>query len=161
MFHSNMRALDIFGDKATSDSRRRCQPAGENADANLLFDLHLRVAITYTVAYAGIKAMPYCFDELKADMEERGHPLSLVFDTETSADTPWGLAKTYADEVFAFLDDNDGWNADGSMSREYNRVPFSDFSMKDSAGNSYSPYQPINTPYKVSRRNAPHKRFNA
>eukprot|EP00904_Undaria_pinnatifida_P002795 jgi/Undpi1/12516/HiC_scaffold_6.g02185.m1 len=153
MFHSNMRALDIFGDKETSDSRRRCQPAREDDDdAKLLFDLHLRVAVTYTVAYAGIQAMPYCFDELEAEMEGRGHPLSLVFDNETSVNTPWGLAKAYADEVYAFLDDNDGWNADGSMSREYNRVPFSDFSMTDSAGNSYEPYTPVNTPYKLRNR---------
>ena len=150
MFHPNMRALDIFGDKETSDSRRRCQPAREDDDgAKLLFDLHLRVAITYTVAYAGIKAMPYCFHELEAEMEERGHPLSLVFDTETSVDTPWGLAKAYADEAYAFLDENDGWNADGSLSRQYNRVPFSDFAMTDSAGNSYEPYTPINSAYKV------------
>ena len=151
MFHPNMRALDVFGDKETSDSRRRCQPPPEDDDdAKLLFDLHLRVAVTYTVAYAGIQAMPYCFDELEAEMEGRGHPLSLVFDNETSVNTPWGLAKAYADEVYAFLDENDGWNADGSMSREYNRVPFSDFSMTDSAGNSYEPYTPVNTPYKVS-----------
>lgn len=143
-----MRAIDIFGDKYTSDSRRRCQPEGD--DDKTFFDLHLRVAITYLVGYAGAQTMPHCFDALETIMEERGHPLSLVLEGEPSVDTPWGLAKAYFDETLAFLDKNDGWNADGSMNREHNRVPFSDFDIEDSAGNSWTPYQPVNSPYKVS-----------
>lgn len=146
-----MRALDIFGDKHTTDSRRRCQPDEGDGDAGkLLLDLHLRVAITYLIAYAGATTMPDCFEPLEAVMEERGHPLSLILDGEPSVDTPWGLAKAYFEEVLAFLDENDGWNADGSLSRDHNRVPFSDFAMTDSAGNSWSPYEPVNSPYKVS-----------
>ena len=109
------------------------------------------MAVTYLVAYAGAQTMPGCLELLEPEMEERGHPLSLVLGDDTSVDTPWGLAKAYFDETLAFLDKNDGWNADGSMSREYNRVPFSDFAVKDSAGNSWTPYQPINTPYKARR----------
>ena len=153
MFHPNKRALDIFGDKDTSNSRRRCQPSEDDGDeAKLLFDLHLRVAITYLIAYAGVQTMPYCFDPLDAEMEKRGHPLSLILEGEQSVVKPWGLAKAYFDETLAFLDENDGWNADGSMNREYNRVPFSDFSLTDSAGNSWTPYRPINSIHKVSTR---------
>ena len=51
MFHPTETALDVFGDKSTSDARRRCQPgAGEDST---LFDLHLRVAIVYTFVYSG------------------------------------------------------------------------------------------------------------
>lgn len=96
--------------------------------------------------------MPYCFDPLDAEMEKRGHPLSLILEGEQSVVKPWGLAKAYFDETLAFLDENDGWNADGSMNREYNRVPFSDFSLTDSAGNSWTPYRPINSIHKVSTR---------
>lgn len=147
MFHSNGVALDIFGDKATSSARRRCKPsAGAETE---LFDLHLRVGIMYVATYAGLKNMPYCREQLEPLMEAAGHPLSLL-DGEPSVDTPWGLAKTYVDEIFDFLDEHDGWNADGSLSREYNRIPFSDYTKTDSEGNSWTGFIPKNSPYKVS-----------
>ena len=108
------------------------------------------MAVTYLVAYAGAQTMPGCLELLEPEMEERGHPLSLVLGDDTSVDTPWGLAKAYFDETLAFMDKNDGWNADGSMNREYNRIPFSDYAVTDSAGNSWTPYRPINSPYRVS-----------
>ncbi|CAM9609976.1 unnamed protein product, partial [Hapterophycus canaliculatus] len=148
---SEAPALDIFGDKDTSDSRRRCQPEEDDAEGRALFDLHLRVAVVYAVAYSANEDMPYCTD-IAALMEERGHSLSLLEGDQTT-DTPWGLAKAYTDEVKAFLDENDGWNADGSLGgREYNLTPFSDFSYKDSSGNRWNGYTPKNTPYKVTRR---------
>lgn len=52
MFHTNGVALDVFGDKKTSDARRRCQPS--HGEDTTLFDLHLRVAIIYTFVYAGL-----------------------------------------------------------------------------------------------------------
>lgn len=151
MFHTTQTALDIFGDKETSDSRRRCQADGDddNEEFNFLFDMHLRVAVVYTLAYGGIQGMPYCSNHLKQLMEAAGHPMSLLLEGEPSIDTPWGLAKAYVDEVTAFLVKNDGWNADGSLSREFNRIPFSDFAITDSAGNSWEPYVPKNSPYKV------------
>ena len=81
-------------------------------------------------------------------MEDRGHPLSLIMQ-DTNIDTPWGLAKAYVTETFAYMLENDGWNADGSESRQFNRIPFSDYAIKDSAGNKWTPYQPQNSPYKV------------
>lgn len=146
MFHTTLTALDIFGDKETSEARRRCQPdAGEDF---LLFDMHLRVAIVYTLAYGALQDMPYCLGELEPLMEEGGYPLSLLEGNSTT-DTPWGLGKAYVNEVTAFLTNNDGWNADGSFSREFNLIPFSDFAITDSAGNSWEPYIPKNSPYKV------------
>ncbi|CAM9235018.1 unnamed protein product [Laminaria digitata] len=150
MFHANNKALDIFGDKTTSDSRRRCQPNQDDADAKLLHDLHLGVAIIYAAVYGGYLAMPYCADILENLMEERGHPMSLLLDGNPGVDTPWGLAKAYVDETTAYLVENDGWNADGQLSRSHNRIPFSDFSAYDSAGNTWTPYRPQNSPYELS-----------
>lgn len=84
-------------------------------------------------------------------MEERNHTLSLLLgtDEEPTVDTPWGLAKAYVDEIFEFMMEHDGWNADGSATREFNRVPFSDYAIRDSAGNSWKPFVPANSPYKV------------
>ena len=96
--------------------------------------------------------MPYCLETLEALMDERDHSLSLILDGDPSLDTPWGLAKAYSDEVFAFLLENDGWNADGSASRDVNLVPFSDYAITDSAGNSWSPFVPANSPYEVRER---------
>lgn len=147
MFTAIPTALDIFGDKETSDVRRRCQP--DEGEGTSLLDLHLTISGFYVYAYAGVRTMPYCLDVFEPLMEQAGLPLSLVLDVDADVSTPWGLAKAYVDEVFGYLDENDGWNADGSMSRDYNRVPFSDFTITDSAGNSWAPYKPRNTPYKV------------
>ena len=149
MFHTNVRALDIFGDKQTSDARRRCRPADEDEDAQLLYDLHLRVGVVYVIVYASTLFMPFCTQELEAVMEARGHPLSLIMQEDSSIDTPWGLAKAYVTEAMAYMVKNDGWNADGSQSRDFHRIPFSDYATKDSAGNTWTPYHPQNSPYKV------------
>ncbi|CAM9509280.1 unnamed protein product, partial [Scytosiphon promiscuus] len=148
---SEAPALDIFGDKDTSDARRRCRPESDDVEGWALFDLHLRVAVMYAVAYLADVDMPYCTD-VAVLMEERGHSLSLLEGNQTT-DTPWGLAKTYSDEVKAFVDGNDGWNADGTLGgREYNLTPFSDFSYRDSAGNKWKGYTPKNSPYKVTKQ---------
>lgn len=92
MFHTNGRALDIFGDKKKSEDRRRCQPTSD--DNKELYELHLRVAISYVAAYAGIVAMPYCLDQLDPVMTSLGLPLSLVLEgDDADVSTPWGLAK--------------------------------------------------------------------
>ncbi|CAN0217950.1 unnamed protein product, partial [Scytosiphon promiscuus] len=151
--------LDIFGDKETSDNRRRCQPEDDDDDEQkLLFLLHYRVAEIYAVVGAALKSMPFCRETIEPLMESRGHPLSFLEDgDEDSVNTsmPWGLGRAYGDEIWAYLTENDGWNADGSMGgREFNRVPFSgDFSMTDSEGNSWTPYEPKNTPYEFTKKN--------
>ena len=140
-FEPNGVALDIFGDKETSDARRRCQPDDGDEAGRVLMDMHLSVVTLYAAAYVGWKHMPRCADQVTAQMEAVGCPISLVDvaegDPEPSTDTPWGLAKAYVDETVAFLNKYDGWNADGSMGgKEFNRIPFTgDFSFADSAGN--------------------------
>lgn len=57
MFDPNGVALDVFGDKATSDSRRRCHPAEGDEGGRVLLDMHLSVTVLYAVAYAGWKHM--------------------------------------------------------------------------------------------------------
>ena len=150
MFRPGNVALDIFGDKETSDARRRCQPDPFDSEGQDLFDLHLRVAIMYTLVYGGLMGTPFCRELVEPLMDSIGHPLSLVFDdADPSDDTPWGLAKTYFDEIDAWMTQNDGWNADGSANRDYNKIPFSDYATTDSEGNSWTPYTPKNSPWKV------------
>ncbi|CAM9150528.1 unnamed protein product [Ectocarpus sp. 8 AP-2014] len=154
MFEPNGVALDIFGDKETSDARRRCQPTTE--EDRVIFDLHLSVSVSYAISYIGWKHMPYCSEQIAAEAEALGAPMSLVDvgegDPEPSTDTPWGLAKAYIDEVWAFLMENDGWNADGRLGgREVNLTPFTgDFAFSDSAGSTWDGYEPKNSPYKFS-----------
>ncbi len=141
MFQPNGVALDIFGDKSTSDARRRCQPAEVNQVGPALINVHMSAAVLYAVAYFGWKYTPWCADLITTQMEAVGCPLSLAAiaegEAEPSTDTPWGLAKAYIDETVSFLTENDGWNADGGMGgKEFNRIPFTgDFSYADSAGN--------------------------
>lgn len=161
MFHANSKALDIFGDKTTSNDRRRCQPDEDDEEGQLLYNLHLGVTIIYTAVYGGYQYMPFCADILENLMEERGHPLSLLLEGNAGIDTPWGLAKAYIDETSAYLVENDGWNSDGSLSRNHNRIPFSDFSVEDSAGNSWRPYRPQNSPYEVRHLHASPAAYSA
>eukprot|EP00752_Nemacystus_decipiens_P014976 g13334.t1 len=153
MFEPNGVALDIFGDKETSDARRRCQPADGDEDGAVLFNMHLSVTGLYMAAYVGSEHMPWCTDTVSALMEAFGAPLSMLDVVDASTDTPWGLAKAYVDEVMSFLMEKDGWNADGGLGgKEFNRIPFTgDFSYADSAGNEWSGYIPKNTPYKFKR----------
>lgn len=52
LFDPNQAALDVFGDKTTSDARRRCQPT--TPEETTLFDLHRNVALAYALAYGGL-----------------------------------------------------------------------------------------------------------
>ncbi|CAM9420198.1 unnamed protein product [Ectocarpus fasciculatus] len=145
--------LNIFGDKQTSDERRRCQ--ANTDDEEELFLLHYRVAEIYAVTHAALKAMPFCRAEIETLMIARGHPLSFLEegdDDRIDTSTPWGLGRAYANEGWDYLTANDGWNADGSMGgREFNRVPFTgEFSMTDSEGHSWTPYVPKNSPYELT-----------
>ena len=56
--------------------------------------------------------------------------------------TPWGLAYITAREVVEYSV-YDGWNADGSYNREYNKIPYMDFR------DSNRRYIPVNTPWKL------------
>lgn len=141
MLEPNGVALDIFGDKETSDARRRCQPDEGDEDGLELMDLHLSVAILYSLGRIGSEYMPWCTDGITEAMDAVGCPISLLTvaegEPEPSTDTPWGLAKAYVDEAMSFLMEHDGWNADGGKGgKEFNHIPYTgDFSFADSAGN--------------------------
>lgn len=77
MFNPNGVALDIFGDKATSDARRRCQPAEGDEDGRVLLDMHLSVATLYMLAYAGWQ---YMVGKLQDDVCHTTINLSISFD---------------------------------------------------------------------------------
>ena len=145
MFHKSTTGLDVFGDKETSNLRRRCYPGKEDTE---LFDLHRRVAITYAFVHQGLALRPSCREEVEPYMVDAGLDLSLM-DVANDTDTPWGLAKAYGEEIISYLNENDGWNADGSANRKFNRIPYSDYEITDSAGNSWTPYTPKNNPWKV------------
>eukprot|EP00752_Nemacystus_decipiens_P017791 g15951.t1 len=157
MFQPNGVALDAFGDKETSDARRRCPPADGDEGGEELFDMHLKVALQYAFGYSRVQHVPWCAEQISERMELIGCPLSLLEvaegEPEPSTDTPWGLAKAYVDEVWSSVE-NDGWNADGGMGgKEYNLVPFTgDFSYEDCAGNKWNGYTPKNTPYKFKHK---------
>eukprot|EP00752_Nemacystus_decipiens_P012197 g10813.t1 len=152
-FEPNGVALDVFGDKGTSDARRRCQPADGDESGSELINMHLSVAILYLLAHAGSTYMPWCVDQVTPILDVLGTPLSLL-DGEPSTDTPWGLAKAYLDETMSFMMENDGWNADGGLGgKMFNRIPFTgDFHYEDSAGNEWSGYTPKNTPYEFKHK---------
>ncbi|CAN0141131.1 unnamed protein product, partial [Discosporangium mesarthrocarpum] len=144
-------AIDVFGDVAFSNSVRRCQPDTGDSDGNDLFDLHLKVASLFSVAYAGVRFLPTCQENIEADMEGLGFWMNLL-EAKVDLETPWGLAKATVDKIYDFLLENDGWNADGRLDRDFNLIPFSDLNAEDAEGNSWEPYTPCNSPWKLKRK---------
>jgi hypothetical protein len=53
------------------------------------------------------------------------------------------LAKKFTDEMKTYAA-TDGWNADGSLSRNHNKIPYEDWRS--------DPYEPRNSPWKLSNR---------
>lgn len=59
--------------------------------------------------------------------------------------TPWGLALFRLNEYIDWAR-RDGWNRDGSLSRQFNRIPYEDWTPQ--------PYTPRNPPWLLSNPNA-------
>ena len=57
-------------------------------------------------------------------------PMSKVLVGEPDIGTPWGLAKAVVDQMTQYAN-SDGWNSDGSLTHEFNKMPFSDFDYKE------------------------------
>lgn len=57
-------------------------------------------------------------------------------------ETPWGLAYSYFQDVLDWVQ-RDGWNRDGELSREFNRIPFEDWTNPS--------YVPENDPWSLTR----------
>lgn len=132
-------ALDIFGRADVSEDRRRC--AGTDPT---LFDQHRQVTLAYAVLWSmqlnlgsSPSAPPSAFEGLAISW---GLNLDIC-DSEDCSDitTPWGLADSLVKDSIDVYS-RDGWNADGSLNADFNRVPYSDWRNR--------PYEPSKGPFK-------------
>jgi hypothetical protein len=138
-------ALDPFGAGA---ERRRCNAKEEYSKADKNFQ-DRQVALAYTTAWAIAAAFPSAdIEMLKTIFKGWGLDYDIcVTQPQSCSDgsTPWGLARSVVDATSAFFR-YDGWNADGSLSRKFNKVPYQDWLPK--------PYTPRNTPFKLTNKRA-------
>ena len=154
-------AVEFFGRRDISQARRFCQPDETDSNQTDLFNLHQLVALAYVIYYQFRDRYPSAVDFYKENfMSPRGLNATLCDEFKYSSDsgngnnnesyidafgcldssTPWGLANIVCNEILLFTE-NDGWNTYGSYSREYNRIPYSDFRNDDTR------YVPKNTPW--------------
>jgi hypothetical protein len=120
-------ALDPFGRVETSVARRRCNAEITYAPGSPLY-LDRQIALAYAVAWSTAAAMPRLdVGLLRSALASWGLDFDICETTSCNdVATPWGLARTVVDEVqsfFAF----DGWNAQGSYSRDFNKIPYEDW----------------------------------
>lgn len=130
-------ALERFGRKDLTDEWRRCTPT---SDAEISrFDLHRRVSLMYALSEAFRRIAPSTVGASNDLLSSFGLNASICpggAGCETT-ETPWGLVKVIADDAMDIFS-RDGWNADGGLSRQFNRIAYQDF--RD------SPYVPRNPP---------------
>uniref|UniRef100_A0A0G4IDW2 Vanadium-dependent haloperoxidase NapH1-like second helical-bundle domain-containing protein n=1 Tax=Chromera velia CCMP2878 TaxID=1169474 RepID=A0A0G4IDW2_9ALVE len=89
-------------------------------------------AIRASVAYGGLKKAYRLMEEYD--------PASCDFSKkENQPATPWSIAKCACVKSLSYFE-TDGWNSDGSLSREVNRKPFEDFDFFDGT-NQYNKYE--------------------
>ena len=126
MYHPT--ALDIWG----RGDKRICT---DKFPSQLEKKIHEEVAITYAFAYSSIQLIPDLNDIVTNLMDNvLNLPMSNLLGYPDIS-TPWGLAKATVDEMAEYAK-SDGWNSDGSMSHDFNKMPFSDFDYKE-----YSAYK--------------------
>lgn len=135
-------ALEFFGRKRLSEQRRRCAPT--NSAQQSVFDDHRRVTLAYAVVYSTRAAD---IPELYAAVGNVIRAWGLDPDRCPggpgcdSLDTPWGLAWKISEEVISWAK-RDGWNTDGSLSRKFNKIPYSDW--------REDKYEPKNAPWNLT-----------
>lgn len=135
-------ALDRFARIAESAARRRCAPT--NPEEEEFFELHRAISLAFAFSsLIQLTTPPTIKEDIRNLMSSWGLqedicPGSPGCDT---ADTPWGLAQAISEDVMLFAK-LDGWNADGSLSRSFNKIPFEDYRRR--------PYVPVNTPWRLS-----------
>lgn len=125
-------ALERFGRKGISDSRRRCISDSDE------FDLHRRVSLALAIGVAVTRSLPTTYEPLRLRLLQYGLDIAKCPSAPGcgSVNTPWGLVNTISDEMLDVFS-RDGWNHDGSLSKTYNRVPYEDFRR-----HPYSPHNP-------------------
>lgn len=127
MYHPT--ALDIWG----HEDKRICIEDFLSEDQK---NAHEQVATTYAFAYSANSVSPNSVQLINDIMDNiLGLPMSNL-DGDPDISTPWGLAKSYVDQMSQFAE-TDGWNADGSLSNNFNKMPFRDFDYE-----GYSAYKP-------------------
>mmetsp|Transcript_27444 Transcript_27444/g.40295 ORF Transcript_27444/g.40295 Transcript_27444/m.40295 type:complete len:524 (-) Transcript_27444:180-1751(-) len=115
-------ALEFLGRSDLSEARRRC--AGSP-----MFDEHRAVTLAYTVAFHFPEFLPTTGPEVREVVASWNLDINICDDPNfdcTDISTPWGLAKSILEDTKAILA-VDGWNANGSLSSSFNRIPFSDW----------------------------------
>lgn len=114
---------------------------------------HETVTAAYAFAYFGFIIDPTLKDGIAKVMENMlGLPVSKL-DGNPDPGTPWGLAKATVEESIAF-GASDGWNADGSLTNMFNKMPYSDFDFVDNNGGAYRAYKT-----RKNRRSVRYNRF--
>jgi len=116
-------ALNFFALEADEDYRR-CMPTSDSEQ--LFFDNEARLVFAYTYLWSIQSHIPEWSNIASNYATQIGIDLSVCSTSTCDLDTPTGLAKTIVEEndkVFA----QDGWNADGSYTKDINRVEFEEW----------------------------------
>lgn len=123
-------ALEMLGRQDLSEDRRRCP----STDPELLAK-HRRVTLAYAVSWGILQFFPEFTPQISAMLSEWGLDFNRCPDGPgcSSLSTSWGLAWSIAEDSAQFAL-RDGWNADGSLSRSHNKMPYQDW-----RPNSYTP----------------------
>lgn len=131
------RALDVWGN---DQPVRFCPDSPDVA-------LHRSV----TLAYICYMSFSFAFPEIRRALDTLVTPWGInpqqCFDASMpkacqDMTTPWGLAFFRYRQMLDWVS-RDGWNGDGSINREFNRIPFQDWTR--------NPYIPRNNPWNLRR----------
>lgn len=135
-------ALDVYARTYESNRRRRCIPADDDVAGKQLFSLHRRIALAYIWSTIIIALLPEAEYKISPVMHNWGLDPELCINANPPCDesTPYGLAHAIKLDSVDYAS-RDGWNADGSLSRAFNRVPYEDHREK--------PYVPRNSPWDL------------
>ena len=175
--YATSNILDYFGREDITNARKRCQPDSDSSTQVELFNLHKRVAFLYsthfifklrfqdscpdcyTTSYNILTSFginpSICDDSIlytDSDDDDDANVYSVDNHTCWDVSTPWGLAWTIAQEIETF-GYYDGWNADGSYNRDYNRIPYSDWRPKRLKWSRLKngKYVPLNDPWELGQ----------
>jgi hypothetical protein len=136
------KALEFFGRVDISNERRICSD-GVDPDYRTL---HRDVAFAYSIVFGFApisEAVTECTYNNMISWGLDPH----ICETPGACDdtsTPWGLVYAFQQEIWWEFGEFDGWNANGRLSRSYNRIPYQDF--------RETPYVPVNDPWSLPKK---------
>lgn len=118
-------ALELFGRKDVSESRRRCQDLDHD-----LFAQHRQVTLAYSTVWHLITFIPTVAKEIRelaVDVFKMDLDICESQDHDcTDITTPWGMAHLMLQDSIEIFS-KDGWNVDGNYTAEFDKLPFSDW----------------------------------